>query len=75
VVTPVNKGTQSVVRHMLAMDWKLWRLYSRPSSSRSITISMLERVAGIYLSILRKIYFLMTRYRISHVYFLVQVTV
>ncbi|KAK2457681.1 hypothetical protein P8452_04438 [Trifolium repens] len=47
VVTPVNKGTQSVVRHMLAMDWKLWRLYSRPSSSRSITISMLERVAAL----------------------------
>ncbi|CAJ2629611.1 protein ENHANCED DISEASE RESISTANCE 2-like isoform X2 [Trifolium pratense] len=42
VVTPVNKGTQSVVRHMLAMDWRLWRLYSRPSSSRSITITLRE---------------------------------
>ncbi|GAU15865.1 hypothetical protein TSUD_40860 [Trifolium subterraneum] len=47
VVTPVNKGTQSVVRHMLAIDWRLWRLYSRPSSSRSVTISMLERVAAL----------------------------
>ena len=48
VVTPVNKGTQSVVRHMLAIDWKFWKLYLRPSSSRSITIRMLERVAGMW---------------------------
>ncbi|XP_027935619.1 protein ENHANCED DISEASE RESISTANCE 2-like [Vigna unguiculata] len=47
VVTPVNKGTQSVVRHMLAIDWKFWKLYLRPSSSRSITIRMLERVAAL----------------------------
>ncbi|XP_020229731.1 protein ENHANCED DISEASE RESISTANCE 2-like isoform X1 [Cajanus cajan] len=47
VVTPVNKGTQSVVRHMLAVDWKLWKLYLRPTSARSITIRMLERVAAL----------------------------
>jgi len=48
VVTPVNKGTQSVVRHMLAIDWKFWKLYLRPSSARSITIRMLERIAGMW---------------------------
>ncbi|XP_061347077.1 protein ENHANCED DISEASE RESISTANCE 2 [Gastrolobium bilobum] len=47
VVTPVNKGTQSVVRHMLAVDWKFWKLYLRPTSARSITIRMLERVAAL----------------------------
>ncbi|RDY00520.1 Protein ENHANCED DISEASE RESISTANCE 2-like protein, partial [Mucuna pruriens] len=47
VVTPVNKGTQSVVRHMLAVDWKFWKLYLRPSSSRTVTIRMLERVAAL----------------------------
>ncbi|KAL2324810.1 hypothetical protein Fmac_023868 [Flemingia macrophylla] len=46
VVTPVNKGTQSVVRHMLAVDWKFWKLYLRPAS-RTITIRMLERVAAL----------------------------
>ncbi|KAH1139327.1 Protein ENHANCED DISEASE RESISTANCE 2-like [Glycine soja] len=47
VVTPVNKGTQSVVRHMLAVDWKFWKLYLRPASARSITIRMLERIAAL----------------------------
>ncbi|XP_027364670.1 protein ENHANCED DISEASE RESISTANCE 2-like [Abrus precatorius] len=47
VVSPVNKGTQSVVRHMLAIDWKFWKLYLRLSSSRSITIRMLERIAAL----------------------------
>ncbi|KAL5069446.1 hypothetical protein RYX36_020333 [Vicia faba] len=47
VVTPVNKGTQSVVRHMLAVDWRLWKLDLRPSTARSITIRMLERIAAL----------------------------
>ncbi|XP_057427402.1 protein ENHANCED DISEASE RESISTANCE 2-like isoform X2 [Lotus japonicus] len=47
VVTPVNKGTQSVVRHMLAIDWKFWKSYLRPSSARSITFHMLERIAAL----------------------------
>ncbi|CAJ1976752.1 unnamed protein product [Sphenostylis stenocarpa] len=47
VVTPVHKGTQSVVRHMLSIDWKFWKLYLRPSSGRSITIRMLERIAAL----------------------------
>ncbi|KAE9611431.1 putative protein ENHANCED DISEASE RESISTANCE 2, PH domain, START [Lupinus albus] len=47
VVTPVNNGKQAVVKHMLAIDWKYWKLYLRPSSARSITIRMLERVAAL----------------------------
>ncbi|KAK9913229.1 hypothetical protein M0R45_037052 [Rubus argutus] len=47
VITPVNHGKQSLVRHMLAIDWKFWKLYIRPSSARSITIRMLERVAAL----------------------------
>lgn len=64
-MTPVNKGTQSVVRHMLAIDWRLWKLDLRPSSAKSITIRMLERVAGIYLSvylfIMRKVFYDLVR--------------
>ncbi|MED6120802.1 hypothetical protein PIB30_024369 [Stylosanthes scabra] len=47
VVTPVNKGKQCVVKHMLAVDWKLWRLYLRPTASRTLTVRMLERVAAL----------------------------
>ncbi|KAJ0046656.1 hypothetical protein Pint_06039 [Pistacia integerrima] len=47
VITPVNKGKKSLVKHMLAVDWKYWKLYLSPSSARSITIRMLERVAAL----------------------------
>lgn len=47
VVTPINQGKHSLVKHMLAVDWKFWKLYLRPSSARAITIRMLERLAGI----------------------------
>lgn len=46
VVTPINQGKQSLVKHMLSVDWKFWKLHLRPSSARAITIRMLERVAG-----------------------------
>lgn len=68
-MTPVNKGTQSVVRHMLTIDWKLWKLYLGPSSTRSITIRMLERIAGIYLSVLQKVSSPLTRETTSHLSF------
>ncbi|KAB1226252.1 Protein ENHANCED DISEASE RESISTANCE 2 [Morella rubra] len=42
-----NKGKQSVVKHMLAIDWKFWRSCVRPSLSRSITIQMLGRIAAL----------------------------
>lgn len=47
VISPVNKGKQSVVRHMLAIDWRFWKSYLRSSSARSITIRMLGRVAAL----------------------------
>ncbi|KAG2324995.1 hypothetical protein Bca4012_039485 [Brassica carinata] len=47
VVTPVSKGTQSLVKHMVAIDWRSWNLYMRPSSSRSITIRVVERLAAL----------------------------
>jgi len=48
VICPLNEGNQSVVRHMLAIDWKSWRSYLLVSSARAITIQMLGRLAGIY---------------------------
>ncbi|XP_038706154.1 protein ENHANCED DISEASE RESISTANCE 2-like [Tripterygium wilfordii] len=47
VISPVSQGRQSVVKHMLAIDWKCWKSYLKPSSARSITIRMLGRVAAL----------------------------
>ncbi|XP_057955414.1 protein ENHANCED DISEASE RESISTANCE 2 isoform X2 [Malania oleifera] len=47
VISPVNQGKQSVVKHMLAIDWKFWKSYLRTASGRSITIRMLGRVAAL----------------------------
>ncbi|XP_068663462.1 protein ENHANCED DISEASE RESISTANCE 2-like isoform X2 [Aristolochia californica] len=47
VVSPVNQGKQSVVKHMLAMDWKFWKSYLFTSSAKSVTIRMLGRVAAL----------------------------
>ncbi|XVE96101.1 hypothetical protein REPUB_Repub02eG0192100 [Reevesia pubescens] len=47
VITPVNQGKQSLVKHMLAIDWRFWKFYLRPSAARSLTIHMLERVAAL----------------------------
>ncbi|XP_042512360.1 protein ENHANCED DISEASE RESISTANCE 2-like isoform X2 [Macadamia integrifolia] len=47
VISPVNHGKQSVVKHMLAIDWKFWKSYVCASSARSITIRMLGRLAAL----------------------------
>ncbi|PQQ10782.1 hypothetical protein Pyn_38776 [Prunus yedoensis var. nudiflora] len=47
VISPVNQGKQSVVKHMLAIDWKFWKSYLQTSSARSMTIKMLGRVAAL----------------------------
>ncbi|GFZ07060.1 pleckstrin homology (PH) and lipid-binding START domains-containing protein [Actinidia rufa] len=39
-------GKESVVKHMHASDWTFWRSYLRKASARSVTVHMLERVAG-----------------------------
>ncbi|XP_022850998.1 protein ENHANCED DISEASE RESISTANCE 2-like isoform X1 [Olea europaea var. sylvestris] len=47
VISPANQGKQSVVRHMLAIDWKFWKSYIQSSSARSVTIRMLGRLASL----------------------------
>ncbi|KAL5569329.1 hypothetical protein UlMin_025904 [Ulmus minor] len=47
VITPMSEGKQSLVKHMLSIDWKFWKLHMRPSSARAITIRMLERLAAL----------------------------
>ncbi|KAL4190245.1 hypothetical protein AMTRI_Chr07g74800 [Amborella trichopoda] len=47
VISPVNHGKQSVVKHMLAIDWKFWKSYLSAASARNITIKMLGRVAAL----------------------------
>ncbi|KAL2471049.1 Pleckstrin-like proteiny (PH) and lipid-binding START domains-containing protein [Abeliophyllum distichum] len=47
VISPVNQGKRSVVRHMLAIDWKFWKSYIQSSSARSVTIRMLGRLAAL----------------------------
>ncbi|GKV08312.1 hypothetical protein SLEP1_g19961 [Rubroshorea leprosula] len=47
VISPMKEGKQSVVKHMLAIDWKFWKSYLRTASARSITIRMLERIAAL----------------------------
>ncbi|XP_059628320.1 protein ENHANCED DISEASE RESISTANCE 2-like [Cornus florida] len=47
VISPVNQGKDSVVKHMLAIDWKSWKSYVRKASVRSITIRMLVRLAAL----------------------------
>ncbi|CAB4282774.1 unnamed protein product [Prunus armeniaca] len=47
VISPVNQGKQSVVKHMLAIDWKFWKSCLQTSSARSMTIKMLGRVAAL----------------------------
>lgn len=51
MISPINQGKESVVKHMLAIDWKFWLPYIFTSSAKNITIRMLERVAGISHSI------------------------
>ncbi|KAF8403070.1 hypothetical protein HHK36_011164 [Tetracentron sinense] len=53
VISPVNQGKQSVVRHMLAIDWKFWKSYLRASSTRSITIQMIGRLAGTFILMMK----------------------
>nr|GMD37045.1 protein ENHANCED DISEASE RESISTANCE 2-like [Ipomoea batatas] len=44
VITPVNQGKSSTVKHMLAVDWKS---YLRKTTSKSITICMLGGIAAL----------------------------
>ncbi|KAK1291074.1 hypothetical protein QJS10_CPB18g02101 [Acorus calamus] len=47
VISPVNQGKQSVVKHMLAIDWKFWKSFLFTSSAKYVTMRMLGRVAAL----------------------------
>ncbi|KAI3705533.1 hypothetical protein L1987_75772 [Smallanthus sonchifolius] len=47
VVSPVSQGKESVVKHMLSVDWKLWKSYFPKASAKSLTIRMLGRVSAL----------------------------
>ncbi|ESW23868.1 hypothetical protein PHAVU_004G082900 [Phaseolus vulgaris] len=48
LITPVKNGKSSLVKHMLAIDWKFWKLYPHLSSGAiSLTISLLERLGAL----------------------------
>lgn len=47
VVSPLNQGKECVVKHMLSIDWKLWRTYLPKTPARSMTIRMLGRVSAL----------------------------
>ncbi|XP_074573742.1 protein ENHANCED DISEASE RESISTANCE 2-like [Curcuma longa] len=46
-ISPVSQGKQSVVKHMLAIDWKIWRSSLFTSSATGITVKMSGRVAAL----------------------------
>ncbi|XP_057856726.1 protein ENHANCED DISEASE RESISTANCE 2 isoform X1 [Cryptomeria japonica] len=50
VISPLTHPQQhprAVVKHMLAIDWKYWASYLRPSYTRRITLRMLGRIAAM----------------------------
>lgn len=49
-ISPVTQGKQSVVKHMLAIDWKFWKSSLFTSSAMGITVKMSGRVAGMIIS-------------------------
>lgn len=59
----MNQGKQSVVKHMLAIDWKFWKSYLQTSSARSMTIKMLGRVAGSLILLIDRAFYV---YFFSH---------
>ncbi|GJV76706.1 enhanced disease resistance 2-like protein [Tanacetum coccineum] len=47
VISPLSQGKECVVKHMLSIDWKLWRSYLPKTPARSMTIRMLGRVSAL----------------------------
>ncbi|KAK9059804.1 hypothetical protein SSX86_020508 [Deinandra increscens subsp. villosa] len=47
VMSPLNEGKECVVKHMLSIDWKIWKSYLPKTSARSMTIRMLGRVSAL----------------------------
>lgn len=51
MISPVHQGKQSVVKHMLSVDWKCWNSCLISSSARSVTIRRLRILAGLFLTV------------------------
>ncbi|KAG9142143.1 hypothetical protein Leryth_007597 [Lithospermum erythrorhizon] len=47
VITPIKLGNQSVVKHMLSIDWKGWNSFLRKASARIITIRALGKLSAM----------------------------
>ncbi|KAK6156361.1 hypothetical protein DH2020_010609 [Rehmannia glutinosa] len=47
VITPMKQGKESVVKHMLSIDWRSFKSYLRKASARSLTIRVLGRVSAL----------------------------
>ncbi|RWR96655.1 Pleckstrin domain-containing protein [Cinnamomum micranthum f. kanehirae] len=47
VISPVHQGKQSVVKHVLSVDWKCWNSCLISSSARSVTIRRLRILAAL----------------------------
>lgn len=47
VIFPIKRGKKSVVKHMLAIDWKFWRSCFFNSTEKYITINMLGKIAAL----------------------------
>ena len=56
-ITPIDQGQRSLLKHMLAVDWKIWKCCLPASYARSTTIRILERVAGALLLIEEELLF------------------
>ncbi|KAK4706760.1 hypothetical protein R3W88_033669 [Solanum pinnatisectum] len=47
VITPTKHDKPSIVKHMIAIDWKLWKPYMKKGATVSMTIRFLERIAAL----------------------------
>ncbi|KAG5610658.1 hypothetical protein H5410_021939 [Solanum commersonii] len=45
VITPTKHDKPSITKHMIAIDWKLWKPYMKKGATVSMTIRFLERIA------------------------------
>nr|XP_043611883.1 protein ENHANCED DISEASE RESISTANCE 2-like [Erigeron canadensis] len=47
VISPTGQLKQSVVRHILDIDWKVWRSYLQKCSDQSLSVHMIGRLAAL----------------------------
>ncbi|XP_006354684.1 protein ENHANCED DISEASE RESISTANCE 2-like isoform X2 [Solanum tuberosum] len=47
VITPTKHDKPSIIKHMIAIDWKLWKPYMKKGATVSMTIRFLERIAAL----------------------------